>query len=389
MKRKIFVPRPDWVERCKSVGFDYCNLLSSDGSWYWSEGVGYEFSLAQIDALEDATNALHAMCMEVVVAMIKSGDYPLQYGLSQAAIALIESSWKANEPSLYGRFDLAYDGNSIKMLEYNADTPTSLLEASVVQWNWLQDRGLPDQFNSIHERLIERWKVIAEGIALKPRIYFAGMKEAGREDWGNIEYLMDTAHQAGFDTSDIVVDDIGWDQERKLFVDLNEQPIRGCFKLYPWEWMARDGFGESIAQSQTRFIEPAWKMLLSSKALLPLLWKQFEGHPLLLPTFFEAESEKTKHGKWVRKPILAREGANVTKVEDGVSVHLTGSAFNAEYDKSGYVLQQWVDLPVFDGFRPLVGSWIIGDEAAGIGVREDYNDVTGNDSHFVPHYFVG
>ncbi len=64
---------------------------------------------------------------------------------------------------LYGRFDFAYDGRNIKMLEYNADTPTGLLEASVAQWLWIEQvSGIAnrDQFNSIHEDLIKRWKTI-------------------------------------------------------------------------------------------------------------------------------------------------------------------------------------------------------------------------------------
>ena len=61
-------------------------------------------------------------------------------------------------PSIYGRFDLRYDGaGPAKLLEYNADTPTTLLEASILQWNWLKDTHEgDDQWNSLHEKLVER-----------------------------------------------------------------------------------------------------------------------------------------------------------------------------------------------------------------------------------------
>ncbi|MDO8523624.1 MAG: glutathionylspermidine synthase family protein [bacterium] len=388
MERKIFVPRPGWQERCKAIGFDFYNLSSSDGSAYWSESAGYRFSADEVDAIEAATNTLHAMCLEVVGGIVTTGNYPVGYCLTDAAKQLIEKSWRDNEPSIYGRFDLSYDGSSIKMLEYNADTPTSLLEASVAQWDWLEDRGLPDQFNSIHERLIERWKTVAEKIAaVMPRIYFAGTNEAGREDWGTIEYLMDTALQAGIDVSEIGVEDIGWDETKNSFVDVNDNPIMACFKLYPWEWMMSDEFGGKVSRSLTNFVEPAWKMLLSSKALLPELWKRFEGHPLLLPSYYEDKEGTPRSGNYARKPILSREGANVSKVENGSAVQITGSNFNEAYDKAGYVLQAWSELPTFDGFRPVIGSWVIGDESAGMGIREDKNAVTGNESHFVSHYF--
>jgi glutathionylspermidine synthase len=203
MQRRHFEKRPNWVEECRRVGFDFCDLPSQDGSWYWSEGVGYELTLKQVDHLDDATTELHAMCMSAARDIIGSGDYPAQFGLSDTAKALIEQTWKRGDRHLYGRFDLSYDGTDIKMLEYNADTPTSLLEASVVQWDWvMQTKGIPnrDQFNSIHEKLIERWKVVGQSIAMQPRIHFCATKEAGREDWGNLEYLMETATQAGIDS---------------------------------------------------------------------------------------------------------------------------------------------------------------------------------------------
>lgn len=387
MFRKKFKPRPNWMERCKAVGFDYYNLPSSDGSGYWSDEVGYEFTLAQVDHLDDATNELHAMCMELIADLIKRGDYHTAYGFSDGTKSLIEKSWKRGDKHLYGRFDLAYDGD-IKMLEYNADTPTSLLEASVVQWHWVEEvEGIPnrDQFNSIHEKLIEQWKVVGQSIAMMPRIHFVGHEDAGREDWGNLEYLMDTAIQAGIDATELTTAQVGWDGSG--FVDLDGKPIVGCFKLYPWEHMVADQFGENVAQASTRWIEPPWKMLLSNKALLPILWEKHKGHPLLLPAFFD-DGNLPAMGKWVRKPTLAREGANVTMIEHGQQTQLSGSDFNTDYDKSGYVIQQWVDLPYIEGFRPIIGSWVIGDQAAGIGIREDYNVVTGNDSHFVPHYFV-
>lgn len=391
MLRKQFKQRPNWVDECKRVGFDFCDLPSQDGSWYWSEGVGYELTLKQVDHLDDATNELHAMCMSALRDIIASGDYPVEFGLSDVAKVLVEQSWNREDKHLYGRFDLAYDGNVIKMLEYNADTPTSLLEASVVQWDWvMQTEGIPnrDQFNSIHEKLIERWGIVGQSIAMQPRVHFCATKEAGREDWGNLEYLMDTATQAGIDVSELAIENIGWNGTG--FTDLENRPIIGAFKLYAWEWMtntATDEYGANLLKAGTRWVEPPWKMILSNKAILPILWRRNEGHPLLLPAHYD-NGMKPMSGRWVRKPILAREGANVTLLENGQTTTLTGSEFNTEYDKSGYVLQQWVDLPLNDGFRPLVGSWIIGDQAAGIGIREDVNVVTGNDSHFIPHYFV-
>ncbi len=92
MKRKIFTPRPDWQVEHQNIGFDYFNLPSLDGSIYWSEGVAYEFTLKQIEQLEDAANELHQMCLSVVGDLIQRGDYPAYFQIPETAISHIEHS---------------------------------------------------------------------------------------------------------------------------------------------------------------------------------------------------------------------------------------------------------------------------------------------------------
>jgi glutathionylspermidine synthase len=221
-------------------------------------------------------------------------------------------------------------------------------------------------------------------------MYFTTMREAGPEDWANVSYLTEIAHQAQIYSSLIDLEAIGWDSERKRFVDVNNDPIDACFKLYPWEWLIDDEFAKHIAYSYTRFVEPVWKMLLSSKAILPLLWQRHPGHPLLLPAYMEGAATTTalSSDKWIRKPLLAREGANVSMIASGQTSSLAGSTFNPAYD-STYVYQKWHRLPEFSGWHPVIGSWVIGDEPAGIGIREDRGEVTGNMSCFVPHFIQG
>lgn len=383
MIRTRFEPRPNWQNRCEEQGFRF---HTNGGVPYWQETAGYGFSFHEVEKIETATGELHEMCMDHVAETIKLGDYA-PYGLPDSAPALIERSWREKEPHLYGRFDFAYDGGSPKLLEYNADTPTSLLEAAVIQWTWKEDRQLPDQFNSLHEKLIARWKYMRSLAPSMSHVYFTTMQEAGPEDWANIAYHTEVAFQAGIDSTLIDLEAIGWDDRQFFFTDINENPIGTCFKLYPWEWMLIDEFEGNLAFTKTRFVEPAWKMLLSNKALLPLLWKKHEGHPLLLPAHFEAEESRsiTSTGKWIRKPILAREGANVSLIENGQSRALLGSDFNPAYDHR-YVVQKWHQLPEFDGWHPVIGSWVVGDEPAGMSIREDRGDVTGNMSCFVPHF---
>ena len=165
-----------------------------DGVPYWDETASYEFTAAEVDQIEEATNTLHQMCLELVQDVIDKKQFDL-FEIRRGQADLICRSWDENEPTIYGRFDFAFDGSGPpKLLEYNADTPTSLLEAAVIQWYWLKDiYPDADQFNSLHEKLIAKWKDIANYLS-KP-VYFASADYP--EDLLTIAYLRDTAEQAG------------------------------------------------------------------------------------------------------------------------------------------------------------------------------------------------
>ncbi len=374
MRREERVPRVDWPAKVEALGFDFHTI---DGATYWDERACYRFTAAEIDKLEAATGELQARCIDAVTRVIERREYE-RFRIPEPFHALIERSWNDDEPSVYGRFDLAWDGTGEpRMLEYNADTPTALLEASVVQWYWMKD-CLPraDQFNSIHEKLIARWREMRPGLPADGRVYFTCDAESV-EDRGTVDYLRDTATQAGLDARPIDIADIGWDGRR--FVDLDEQAIAALFKLYPWEWLVREQFGPDLLVPGMRVIEPAWKMLLSNKAILPVLWEMFPDHPNLLAASFEPGRFATD---FVKKPLYSREGANVSITTDGRTVEAPG-----EYGEEGYIWQAYQALPTFGANHTVIGSWIVGEEPAGIGIREDDTPITRDTSRFVPHYF--
>ena len=376
MERERIKPRANWQSSLESVGFSFHSL----GGVYWDESTCYHFSSDQIDILEAATSELHEMSLAAVENIVKRGAFE-PFALADGFAEYVAASWRARASSLYGRLDLCYDGKTpSKLREYNADTPTSLIEAAVAQWNWLQAvHPESDQFNSLHEKLIARWTEIRAALAgIPPVLYFSCVKD-NEEDLGNLEYLRDTALQAGIDARHIYVEDIGWSEPQQCFVDLDMNPIRALFKLYPWEWVTHDEFGPRVPRSQLSVIEPPWKILLSCKAILPVLWELYPDHPNLLPAYFEPG----KLGeRYVRKPLYSREGANV-EIHGRHGVCAQPGTYGAE----GYIFQAYAPLPEFDGNYPVIGSWLVGDLAAGIGIREDTSPITGNTSRFVPHYF--
>lgn len=376
MRRIPNTPRQNWQAEVEKWGLIYHTF---EGKPYWNESAYYTVSPAEVTTLEDATRELSRICLEAVDVVIREQCWA-DFAITPEVGEIIASEWDKDPPAIYGRYDLAFDGiQPPKLLEFNADTPTALLEAAVVQWQWLESefKGA-DQFNSIWEALIAKWKaLVEEGLMPGNTVHFG--HEDSWEDLLTVTVLRDTAQQAGLRTMNIHMAEIGWDGFKQEFVDLQNRPILTLFKLYPWEWLLHDEFGQNALKSlsKTQWIEPIWKMILSNKALLPLLWRLYPNHPNLLPAYLDGPRDMTAY---VKKPLLSREGANVTVVEGGV-VEETGG----EYGEEGHVYQQLFRLPNFDGKHPVIGSWVVDFEPCGIGIRESDGLVTTDLASFVPH----
>jgi glutathionylspermidine synthase len=377
LQRRSIVPRRNWQKTVESLGLIW---HTSGGKPYWNESAFYRFTAKQIDQIEAATAELYRITIQAAQHVIDKNLFS-NFGIPEFIVPLIEETWNDEPPALnHGRFDLGYDGvNPPKLFEYNCDTPTAMLEAAVVQWDW-KESAFPraDQFNSLHDKLLAKWKDIAP--YLKSRaIHFTHVDDTAGEDTITISYLRDLAEQAGLTSTGILTKDIGWNSSTRHFVDLDNRPIDVLFHLYPWEWLVNEKFGRHIVESAASmdWIEPVWKMVLSNKAILTVLWELFPNHANLLPCYFERAGSD-----YVRKPRLGREGANIAVVRDGRIVAETGGGYGAE----GYVYQAPFELPNFDGHRPVLGSWIVDGEPAGMGIRED-DRITGNMARFVPHVF--
>src|SRR6202030_4021203 len=385
MQRITCPERSDCRATAEETGFDFHTI---DGERYWDERAYYAFSLDEIeDQIEAPSGEIDAMCLELVSKAIDDESCLRRLKIPEAFWPLICESWHRDEASLYGRLDLSFDGRGpAKLLEYNANTPTSIFEAAVFQWTWLEqaiERHIiaadADQFNSIHERLIETWKKLGAGA----HVHLTGTTE-NSEDAGTLAYLEDTARQAGLDTTMIDIEDVGW-REDGGFVDLDNRDIELAFKLYPWEWMFHDEFGARLLEAPTRWIEPPWKAVLSNKGILPLLWEMFPGHPNLLPAFFEDDPRSRELGaSYVRKPLYSREGANVALISRGVPLAEQQGPYGAE----GFIRQAFAPLRNFSGQYPVLGSWLVDHTPCGLSIREDEGPITGNNSRFLPHAIV-
>ncbi|MEO5357624.1 MAG: glutathionylspermidine synthase family protein [Nitrospirae bacterium YQR-1] len=377
MNRRVVKKRDNWQHEMEELGFTF----HSTGGIYWNEGVCYVFTEEEINELERVTMELHEMCMDAVERII-DGNLFSRLHIPENYEDYIIKSFRRKERSIYGRFDFSFDlrGNPC-LLEYNADTPTSLFESSVVQWVWVQEIfPRHDQFNSIHEKLLDVFKAVSTEMNFRVPMYFSCVRDYD-EDMVTVEYLRDVAIQTGLDGRHIFIEDIGHSAETGKFYDTEGQVIEYMFKLYPWEWLLADEFGSHVLNGTLKFYEPPWKMILSNKAVLALLWEMYPNHPNLIPTYFEPGA---LGGNYVKKPFFSREGSNVSVFKGGRVVENTDGTYGVE----GFVYQELRPLRVFSESHAVVGSWVVNGLSAGIGIREDDCPVTKNTSRFVPHYIA-
>ncbi len=368
--------RNNWQETFLELGFSF----SPEGA-RWNEGFCYEFSRREIDHIEEVTGDLHEMCMAAAGHVIET-DLISRLGIPARHHPLIRESWRDKDRSVCGRMDFVYNGrDEPRLLEYDADSPSGLFESAILQRLWLQDL-FPDcdQFNSLHEKLAGVFKSLSAGNAGRQPFYFtcAGDRPG---DFVTAGYLRDIASQSGLDARHISMEDIGYDADSGSFIDPEKNGIRQMFKLCPWERLLARDAGRFLSRKTIRVIEPAWKMVLSCRGLLPVLWEMFPGHPNLLPSYF---GPGRISGDCVRKPLLSGKASGTPF--NGTSARQ--EATDGTDRDSGFVYQKMDMLPNFEGSYALVGSWVINTMPAGICIREDDTPITRDSSLIVPHFFL-
>ncbi len=385
MQRIPVAQRADLDKTALEHGYEF---RAGVGIPYWDETAYYRFTLRQIEEdLETAAQEIEHMCHQLLDHALVDETVYRRLRIPEKYWDYVANSWRNREKDLYGRLDFSYDGaGHAKLLEYNADTPTTLYDSAVFQWVWLEQAiasGLVpqdcDQFAELHEDLIDAFAAMdVRGI-----LHFACMRDI-EDDKETVDYLEECAQEAGLQTQFLAMKDIGIDAQGR-FTDLEERVIESLFKLYPWEWIMEEDFGRHLVASGVGFLEPPWKAVLSNKGLLPLLWEMFEGHPNLLPAYFEGTSQAGNlSDSYVRKPLLSRQGSNIEIVRDGKAF----SHNDGPYGEEGHIVQAFSPLPEFDGKYPLVGCWMVAGRPAGLSIRESETLITDEAANFVPHVIL-
>ena len=378
MRRLDVIPREAWRQIVESQGLLFHS--NHDGTPYWDETAYFEFSNTEIEKLEQAAKWGCTECFSTLAKIAITDRRMAELGIPERLHETISKSWRYDDWEIYGRFDftIAPDGTP-KLLEYNADTPTGLLEASLIQWYWKESLWpQADQFNSLHDALVSRWKALIEKdqLRIRHKLHLTSV-DGHTEDRMTVGYMGETAEQAGLVTQFLPIQKIGWDESRGRFVDLDDEPIRQLFKLYPWEWLSEETFGQYLDAYTWQILEPPWKALCASKGIFLLLDELFPDHPNLLRVARQSEGFQS----YARKPFFGREGCNVDLIIKGVQADKT----SGPYQEGPCLYQEYCPLIQNDNNYAQLGVWMIGSEARGMRVREDVRPILRNTSRFIPH----
>ncbi len=339
-----------------------------------------------------AVNELYDMFVEAGDYIIKNNLFH-EVGIPFNLVELIKESWESDVHwHLYGRFDLAggIDGKPIKLLEFNADTPTALFESAIIQWAILKQNGLDQkaQFNFIYEALKDNFKrlvTLQESVDNFEELYegwrflFSSIKD-NLEEENTVRLLQHIAIEAGFDTEFAYIDEVEFDNSGIYY---NENKYELWFKLIPWEDIAIQEpdlamLLSNIVKNQEAIIfNPAYTLMFQSKAILKILWDIYPNHPLLLETSYEPLKGK----KQVQKPIFGREGESINIISaDGKVV----ASNLGDYDNHKMIYQEFTELPKDNRGNFYQAGVFYAYEACGVGFRRG-GEILNNMSKFVGH----
>lgn len=457
-RRPSGVVRENWPAVVADQGLTYWQTLLPDGSTrsYWSESAHYAFSSEEVEQLYADMRTLLDMCVTAGDFILAHPDLMDRMGIPEWVRPMIAQTWnrydKAGQPvdwgSVYGRIDAVYGGNRLldprstdhqdaadpalgrlRLYEFNADTPTALLETAIIQWSWFEaTKQGDDQWNGVFEALVDAWRRNLEQVSAelgrKPTVYFActwhdnllpefadavppeeratiDIEQCSYEDLQNLRVLQETCRQAGYETAWLYVEQIHLGEDGRFydgrFPDGELRHLDVVFKLHAWEYICAEPYGPAVFEDMARaggtvWVEPPYAMLWSNKGLLPVLWQLFGRDPeksqLLIPAWFDGEQPEAVQS-YVRKPLLGREGANITVVVDGETV----LANPGPYGEEGFVVQGYAPPPNFVGYDgdnfPTLGLWYVDGEPAGMILRESTSVVIDNLSVCVPHVIRG
>ncbi|WP_294962778.1 glutathionylspermidine synthase family protein [Sulfurimonas sp.] len=379
--------------KLEELGFTW--HTDSDGTKYINDEL-VQVTQEEANEYYEAGNNIYDMFVEAAEYVIEN-DLFFELGIPFNLIETIKKSWENDVHwHIYGRFDLAggVDGQDIKLIEFNADTPTSLFETTLLQWALLQNNNMNEekQFNNVYEAISQNFKklvTLEDDIELFEerydgwKILFSSV-EGNDEEEATTRLLQQMATDAGFNTSFEYLQNVNFD-ENGIF-DAHDNQYEYWFKLFPWEDIGSDEpelattLSNIIKNQKAIILNPAYTLLFQSKGIMKIMSDLFPDSPYLLKTSFEPLDGV----KQVEKTVFGREGANtkIIEINGEVSEQVEGP-----YDNYKKVYQEYVDFNKDEKGEKYQAGVFFAYESCGLSFRKG-GEILDNMSKFVGHVLV-
>jgi len=370
--------------------FEKLNNSSSNLPYY---KINFDF-LLNVGA---ASNELHRMFLEATNRVIHDDELLTRFGIPNEFWNRIRHSWINDQNlAIAGQLDLAFDGNHLKALEYNADTASTLFECACLQKKWAEAIELPSTFTTarwLHDRLIGNWKKL--NITTKVHLFI----QNNEDEMLTALYMQNIMKEANI-ISKICLDIKQFFWKDDIIIDSDGETVQFIWKLWTWDTILQDyidttkndnstkhlngthpRISDIFLNDQIKVIEPLWKVITSNKGLLTILSQMYPNHTNLLNSQWNL-TDQFKQTSFVKKPIVGQGGQNVTlyNPQDDSVIDETMGNFGNRHS----IYQDFVSLKNNDGYYSIINSWIIRGYYAGFCVREDQSLIINNNSQIIP-----
>lgn len=394
-----------WIDPATAIGTAY--LATMGGPWLTAIEKDRQryFCISETaeKEIKRATNELHAMFLYATDVVMQDETLLEKFNIPHAVWPKLQMSWNNRRNQMItGRFDFSMSERGLKVYEYNADSASCYFECGELQGRWAKASGITEGWSpgeDLHQHLVDAWR--RAGVEGTLHI----LQDDDLEESYHALYMQSALAKAGIDSKIIKgLEGLHWDAEGHV-IDREGLRVQWIWKTWAWE-TALDQLREECSVDETRALlhapsevpdgsprlvdvllrkdvlvfEPFWTLIPSNKAILPVLWQLFPGHPYLLEAAFELNDSLATQAH-VMKPIAGRCGFNISIVEPETGVlKETGGQFGHQ----DYIVQQFFPLPHIGEHNVQLCSFSVDGTFAGSCLRADRSLVITTHSDLLP-----
>lgn len=398
MKRVKVTPRDNADECARQSGVFMVERTLATGKLHrsWDESSAYLISKTEVDKIIQTVHQTVEMSRESVDFLL-DGEWGT-LGTTPIVFDFIRNSFDNRESELFTRYDFAYtQDEELKLVGIEADSPRYFIETAHAQRAWIHDRfatkikhNKVTQLNSIPEMTISALRKLHQSSQNNTLHLITGSEKRG-EDWITTAFLKGLAKDAGWKTHESKIKDIRWDRKTGTWRDEQNVIITNMYKHYPWELLTNSAITRDFANYSDKmdnYLEPAWKYVMDTRAMLPALHHLYPNSSIISPA--RIDQPYGLGPEFVSAPILHSSSRNEMGRLKGKQFTSWGEDMK-DFSTQQTLVHRKLEMPrryrdTAGGYRfAYLSAFTIGGNIAAIGMRETKLPLLGAHSTFKPH----